>query len=203
MKKSNITQIGLYLIAAAIILTAPSCSKEEAVAPTVIVPPVTAWTGTLYNKTDVNANRYLDVISKTFVTNGNFDIAYGNGSVVGNDAFIGGPTSLSIFTYYAVVGSNVSEFYLLPVAQQAKFDTLKNQLAVAGIATSGTKTAASNGIGTESVRINTSGGLANGLVFAMKLRSQTPAPTWVVAKVTSAPTGTATTPGNVSLSLKW
>lgn len=204
MKKSNLTLVSLYVIAGAIAFIAPSCSKKD----DEVLPNITSVTSSvisLGNDESATKEGYLVSTGAKASVNSAFDIAYGNGSAVGNKFFLGGSEDESIIAVYGLGNARLealaatTEFKYFDSASgvtTAVFDSLINQKAVETIYAKGTLTAAATG--NVSSRIKSETAWTVGTVFAFKTVSGT----IVIAKVTTAPTGSATTAGSIGLTLK-
>jgi len=204
MKKSNFALVGLYLFAGLAFILAPSCSKKDDVTPTTVaginITSVTSATISLGNDESSPKEGYLVSTSSKAAITSSFDIAYGNGSAAGNEYFLGGSSDESIKAVYALTGAGAAtEFITFGNASgvsSATFDSLTNQLAVAPIYAKGSLSAAATG--GLSTRVKSSSAWPVGTVFAFK----TSAGTMVIAKVTTAPNGSASTAGTIGLALK-
>lgn len=195
-----------YLSLASVAFFTTSCgSKDEDPAPTTTVPGITSVTSrsvTLGNQFSATKEGYVVSTDSKAAITAAFDVAYGNGSAAGNKFFLGGSSDESIKAVYSLTAAgtntNFISFGSASNVTAARFDTLVNKAAVSVIYDLGTATAAaSNGTST---RIKSETAWAVGEVFGFT----TPAGTKVIAKITTAPTGsTPSTAGTVGFQIKF
>jgi hypothetical protein len=205
MKKSFALVAGMFALAATIIVSTSSCSKDPEATPINTVPgvtliPVRSNSSVLLTNQNGTGDQFfqLSTVVSAVSSSTGFDLAYGNGSAAGNEFFIGGANDVSVQAVYGTSGTNQTTFKTTSTTA-AVFDTLTNSVALANIVNSATNV--NNGVGTNPSRIRSATAWAIGDVFAFTTGGTTAYQG--VAKVVAVPSGTSSTSGNITLSIKW
>lgn len=196
MKKVILSGVAMIALATATLFTT-SCKKEEALPS--VVPAYTNANALMNNQQGTSGQFFSLTTVVSAVTKTSFDLAYGNGSASGNKYFIGGQNDPSIAAVYSVTGTSQTTFKVVAASvTTAVFDTLTNSKAVIAIVDAATATDLGSGT-VAGTRIRSNDAWPIGSVFAFQTASGKKA----VAKVVTVPTGTTSTAGNITLSLKW